>query len=70
MVDPEKIVLFPHHMKLGLVKSFVKALGKANSNGFEYLKGKFSFTSTLKLKEGVFMGPQIRELMHNEEFQN
>ena len=70
MVDPEKILLFPHHMKLGLVKSFVKGLGKANSNGFVYLKGKFGFILTPKLKEAVFMEPQIRELMHNEEFQN
>jgi hypothetical protein len=42
-------------MKLGLMKQFVKAL----ANQGEY----FTYLSEAKLKEGVFVGPDIRKLM-------
>ena len=31
--------------------------------GFAYLKNKFPRVSDAKIKEGIFVGPQIRELM-------
>lgn len=33
---------------------------------FQYLKTKFPRISDAKLKEGIFVGPQIRELMSDE----
>lgn len=50
------------------MKNFVKAL-KKDSNGFQYLKKKFGVEkSDAKLKEGVFVGPEIRELILDDEF--
>jgi len=36
--------------------------------GFEYLRTKFPNVSDAKIKEGIFIGPQIRELMQNKQF--
>lgn len=47
------------HIKLGLTNNFVKAV-KGNYEAFEHLKKKFSRITDAKLKEGVFVGPQIR----------
>lgn len=69
LVDPEKILLPPLHIKLGLMKQYVKALDK-NGNCFKYLCSKFPFLSEAKLKEGIFVGPQIRNLMQDEQFEN
>jgi len=55
------------HIKLGLMKYFVKGLGK-NGAAFKYLVEKFPEISEAKLKEGMFVGPQIRELMKDNEF--
>ena len=65
LVDPDKIFLPPLHINLGLMKNFVKALGKTESAGFQYLVEKFPKISAAKLKEGVFVGPQIRESLKN-----
>jgi hypothetical protein len=35
---------------------------------FEYFRNKFPNESDAKIKEGIFIGPQIRELMHAKEF--
>ncbi len=34
LVDPKKVFLPPLHSKLGLMKIFVKAMGKTNSRGY------------------------------------
>jgi hypothetical protein len=41
-----------------------------NSTGFMYLKIKFPRISDCKIKEGVFVGPQIRESMQNVKFED
>ncbi|UYV81741.1 hypothetical protein LAZ67_20002178 [Cordylochernes scorpioides] len=41
-----------------------------NARGFAYLKQKFSSLSEAKIKEGIFVGPQIRELQQDGNFQN
>mgnify|MGYP003465453868 FL=1 len=69
LVDPDKIFLPPLHIKLGLMKNFVKALGKTESEGFQYLVEKFPKISAAKLKEGVFVGPQIREVLKDHGFE-
>jgi hypothetical protein len=43
------------------MKQFIKALGK-NKNCFQYLCKKSPQLSEAKLKEGIFVGPQIRTL--------
>ena len=69
LVQPQRIYLPPLHIKLGLVKNFVKSMGKKNSRGFKYLQKKFPNVSEAKLKEGIFVGPQIRELLGELGFQ-
>ncbi|GBM89684.1 hypothetical protein AVEN_65495-1 [Araneus ventricosus] len=58
----EKIILPPFHMKLGLMKNFAKAMDCGGS-GFQYLRLKFPKMSETKIKEGIFVGPQIRQLV-------
>jgi hypothetical protein len=59
--------LLPLHIKLGLMKNFVKGMDKTGP-GFEYVRNKFPNVSDVKIKEGVFIGPQIRELMQDKHF--
>ena len=50
------------------MENFVKAMNR-NGDGFKFLKGFFAADkSDAKLKAGVFVGPEIRKLMLNEEF--
>lgn len=59
----------PLHIKLGLFKNFVKALLKrGNSVAFEYLKSVFHNVSDAKIKEGVYVGPQITKLLKDSKF--
>ncbi|UYV83417.1 hypothetical protein LAZ67_23000949 [Cordylochernes scorpioides] len=51
------------------MKNFVKTMDR-NASGFAYLKQKFSSISEAKIKEGIFVGPQIRELQQDGNFQN
>lgn len=57
----------PLHIKLGLMKQFVKKLDKT-SEAFGYLKKFFPELSESKVKAGVFVGPQIRQIFANENF--
>ncbi|KAJ8716001.1 hypothetical protein PYW08_013286 [Mythimna loreyi] len=68
LVDPKDVLLPPLHIKLGLVKNFVKALDKEGP-AFQYLKTIFPKLSDAKLKEGIFVGPQIRKLMKDTDFE-
>lgn len=67
LVEPEKIILPPLHIKLGLMKQFVKALD-ANGPCFAYIGRKLPQISTEKLKAGIFDGPQIRLLTKDPAF--
>lgn len=67
LVNRSKILLPPLHIKLGLIKQFVKALD-IDGACFQYIKSKFSHLSDAKIKEGVFVGPDIRALMKDEDF--
>jgi len=49
------------------MKNFVKGMDKTR-RGFEYLRNKFPSVSDAKIKEGIFIGPQIRELMQDKQF--
>ena len=62
LVPQEKIILPPLHIKLGLMKQFVKALDQ-NGRCFKFICQKFPGLSTEKLKASIFDGPQIRQLI-------
>ena len=49
------------------MKIFVKGLDK-DSHAFKYLALKFPHISEAKRNEGIFIGPQIRELMKDDQF--
>ena len=68
LVDMKKVLLPPLHIKLGLMKNFVKALHK-NGAAFQHLSTVFPGLSAAKLKEGIFVGPQIREVLKNTDFE-
>jgi len=67
LVLAENIYLPPLHIKLGLMKNFVKGMDKAG-HGLECVRIKFPNVSDAKTKEGMFVGPQIRELMQDKQF--
>ena len=59
-----KILLPLLHIKLGLMKNFVKAMDRTGS-AFRYLAENFPRLSEAKIKKGVFVGPQIRKLFRD-----
>ena len=67
LVDRFNVILPPLHIKVGLMKQFVKALNK-ESACFKYIREKFPCTSAEKAKNGVFVGPQIRKLTKDAQF--
>jgi len=58
LIEPSKFLPPPLHIKLGLIKNFVKALG-VKGPAFTYLCAKFLRLVYEKEKAGVFIGPQI-----------
>lgn len=69
LIEPNMILLPPLHIKLGLLKQFIKALDK-DGNCYKYRCETFPRVSGEKLKAGVFDGPQIRRLLNDSEFEN
>lgn len=69
LVSMESIILPPLHIKLGLMKNFVKALNR-DGRAFKYLNQFFPKISTEKIKQGVFNGPQIRRLLEDDQFES
>ena len=67
LVDPLKILLPPLHIKLGITKQFLKVLSK-DGPSFMYIWDKFKYLSDAKIKEGIFVEPEIRKLIHDEKF--
>jgi hypothetical protein len=43
-------------------------MATTDSRAFQYMSKTFPNVSTAKLKEDIFMGPQIRELLEGEVF--
>ena len=61
-MDPKDVLLPPLHIKLGLMKIFVKGMNK-EEQAFSYLRNKFPKKSDAKVKEDILVGRQIRQLM-------
>jgi hypothetical protein len=55
------------HLKFGLMKNFAKTVYQEEA-AFTYLREKFPRLSEAKLKEGIFIGLQIRDLIKEEYF--
>ncbi|KAF2353667.1 hypothetical protein FHG87_015577 [Trinorchestia longiramus] len=68
LVDINKVFHPPIHIKLSLMKKFVKAMYK-NVTAFQYGCTLFPALSSAKLKEGTFVGPQIREMLKDKDFE-
>ena len=49
------------------MKNFVKGMDKT-VRGFQYVRNKFPNVSDANIKEGIFIGPQNRELMQDKQF--
>jgi len=65
IVNKNNILLPPLHIKLGLVKNFVKPMNK-QGKGFEFLRKKHPKLCDSELKEGIFFWPQIREIINDD----
>ncbi|GBN72339.1 hypothetical protein AVEN_159551-1 [Araneus ventricosus] len=68
LVNPQCVFLPPLHIKLGLMIIFVKGLDREGV-AFLHLRNKFKHISEAKVKEGVFIGPQIKAVFRDEEFE-
>ena len=68
LVDRDRILFPPLHIKLGLIKLFTKALNK-DGNCFTYLWQAFPGLTMDKLKAGIFDGPKIWQLIRDPEFE-
>jgi len=69
LIDPRNVWLPSLHVKLGLFKNFVKALNFGSSS-FKHLQMKFPKLSDAKIKQGIFIGPQIRYIMDDLHFES
>ena len=61
LVNKTKIYLPPFHIKIGLIKKSVKAKNK-QGEGFDYLRQKFQAHTRGPVKEGIFVGLQVKQL--------
>ena len=61
LVERSKIVFPPLHVKLEVMKQFVKALSK-EGECFKYICTKFPELTIEKLKSGIFDGPPIKKI--------
>ena len=69
LVGKDKIILSPLHIKLGLMKQFVKALDPKGPC-FAFIGQKMPGLSIEKQRAGIFDGPQIRQLIKDPDFVN
>ena len=67
LVDAKKIILPPLHIKLEVMKQYVKVLDHYR-DCFRYICQAFPGLSEEKKKAGVFIGPQIRQLLRDPNF--
>ena len=67
IVNRDRIIFPPLHIKLGLMKQFVKALD-TEGECFQHIITAIPGLSFEKIKAGVFDGPQIRTLIRDDQF--
>ena len=64
LVDRKNIILPPLHIKLGLIKKFIKALDHSG-DCFGYICSTFPGLNYEKKKAKIFDGPQLRTLLRD-----
>ena len=64
---PLEVISPPLHIKLSLIKQYVKSLAKGGEC-FNYICQKILFLSHEKIKTGVCVGPKLRHLLKDKEF--
>lgn len=69
LVEPAKVLLPPLHIKLGLIKQFVKALDHGGET-FQEIRLMFPKLSEAKVKGGIFTGPQVRKMLKSVQLEN
>ena len=67
LVDASKIYLSAIYIKLGPFKNFVKVID-IKEKRFTRIFQKFSYKSETMLKQGIFVGPEIKKLLKNDLF--
>jgi hypothetical protein len=67
LVESCNILLPPLHIKIGLMKNFIKAMDQTGP-AFRYLTKKLPGIGAAKMKVVVFIDPQIRNLFGDEQF--
>ena len=67
LVDRKKIIMPPLHIKLGLMKQFVKAIDRSG-DCFGYICSIFPGLTYEKKKARIFDGTQIRTLIRDQHF--
>jgi len=65
--ESSTFLLSPLNIELGLMQNSVRALDQTGPT-FRHRAGKFPGIRVAKIKEGVFIGPQIRQLFRDEQF--
>ena len=69
LVDRDRTLFSPLHIKLGLIKQFTKVLDN-DGDCFAYLCQAFPGSMMEKLKAGIYDGLQIQQLIRDPEFEN
>ena len=69
LVDSSKLIFPPLYIKMGHMKQYVKALNKQSAY-FQYIANKFPKLIGEKVKKGIFVDQQIRQLIKNKLFQS
>jgi hypothetical protein len=67
LLNLEKVLLPALHIKLGIMKNFVKALDR-NGKDFVYLCSKFPNLSDARCKRGIFVGVHIGKVTCDKNF--
>ena len=67
LVNLENILLPPLHIKLWLIKTFVKAMNH-DGTAFRYLKPEFRLFKSKAKQKVVFIGMKIRKLLLDDQF--
>ena len=65
LVNQKKVLLPPFHIKLGLVKQFVKDL-EFKGEAFQEIRAMFPKFSDAKRKGGTFVSPQISMMLKSQ----
>ena len=68
LVNMNNVLLPPLHIKRGQMKNFVKVMDK-NDTAFQHLCTLFPALSSSKLKQGIFVRQQIREVLKDKDFE-